>query len=104
VIKNAIDFLHDELRRKPVATCGLSGGVSGGVRASEGLKTVLIELHAVTIRESVHFGEARGLFDADGRLLRPDFIRRIDYVLADLVWYARALKWGRTNLPIPQRT
>lgn len=102
-IKNAIDHVDDELRRKPVAACGLAGGVSGGIRATEGLKTVLIEMRAVPIRESVHFGEARTLFDSEGTLLRPEFTHRIDAVLADLIWYARALKWGREHLPIPQR-
>jgi NAD(P)H-dependent FMN reductase len=102
-IKNAIDYLDDELRRKPVAATGLSGGLSGGIRATEHLKSVLIELHALPIRESVHFTEARTLFDEHGRLLRPEFIRRIDYMVADLAWYARALRWGRTHLPIPQR-
>lgn len=101
-IKNALDHLHDELRRKPAAACGLAGGVSGGIRASEGLKTVLIELHAVPIRESVHFGEARTLFDAQGTLLHSEFVHRIDTMLASLVWYARALKWGRERLPVPQ--
>jgi NAD(P)H-dependent FMN reductase len=103
VIKNAIDHLHDELRRKPAAACGLAGGLSGGIRASEGLKVVLIEMHAVPIRESVHFAEARHLFDADGTLLRPEILPRIDYMVADLVWYARALRWGRQALPVPQR-
>src|SRR5436309_1422443 len=31
-IKNAIDFLDDELKRKPVLACGLAGGMSGGIR------------------------------------------------------------------------
>jgi NAD(P)H-dependent FMN reductase len=103
VIKNAIDFLHAEVRRKPILACGLAGGVSGGIRASEGLKTVLIELHAVPIRESVQFTEARSLFDREGNLQRPEFIQRIDYVIQDLEWYARSLKWGRLHVPIPQR-
>jgi NAD(P)H-dependent FMN reductase len=103
VIKNAIDHLHDELRRKAVAACGLTGGAGGGIRATEALKTVLIELHAVPIRESVHFSDARTMFDAEGNLQRPEFVRRIDYVLADLAWYARTLNWGREHLPVPQR-
>ena len=103
-VKNAIDYLHDELRRKPVAVCGLSGGMLGGARAVEQLKLVLIELHAVPIRDSVYFSDALSLFDPEGQLLRPDFIRRIDEVVAQLAWYARALKWGRANLPIPQRS
>jgi NAD(P)H-dependent FMN reductase len=102
-IKNAIDYVDEELRRKPVAACGLAGGAAGGVRASEALKTVLIELHAVPIRDSVHFSEARTLFAPAGTLLRPEFVRRIDHVLAHLVWYARALKWGRQHLPVPER-
>ena len=103
VVKNAIDYLHAEVRRKPIAACGLATGASGGIRASEHLKTILIELHAVPIRESVHFNEARTLFDEAGALQRPEFVRRIDYMLAELEWYALALRWGRGHVPIPQR-
>lgn len=100
-VKNAIDYLHEELRRKPVAVCGLSGGGLGGARAVEQLKLVLIELHAVTIRDSVYFSDARQLFDADGALLRPEYVGRIDDMLAELIWYARVLRWGRATLPPP---
>jgi NAD(P)H-dependent FMN reductase len=103
VIKNAIDHLHDELRRKPIGTTGLSNAAHGGVRATEQLKLVLIELHALPIRESIHFAEARTLFDEQGALQRPEYIRRIDYFVADLAWYARTLRWGRATLPIPER-
>jgi NAD(P)H-dependent FMN reductase len=102
-VKNAIDYLHGEIRRKPMAVCGLSGGGIGGARAVEQLKLVLIELHAVPIRGSVYFSDARTLFDEAGNLLRPEFIDRIDDVVAELAWYARALSWGRQNMPIPER-
>lgn len=102
-IKNAVDYLHAEIRRKPVAVCGLSGGGLGGARAVEQLKLVLIELHAVPIRDSVYFSDAGSLFDAEGTLLRPEYLGRIDDVLAELTWYAHALAWGRASLPIPQR-
>jgi NAD(P)H-dependent FMN reductase len=91
-IKNAIDFLDDEIRRKPAAVCGLSGGLVGGARGVEQLKLVLIELHCVPIRDSVYFSAARTIFDPQGNLLRPEFFRRIDQVLAQLAWYARALR------------
>ena len=103
VIKNAVDYLRPEIRRKPVAVCGLSSGVMGGVRAVEQLKQVFIELHAVPIRASVYFNDARSLFGPDGSLTRPEIVDRIDDVVADLVWYARSLKWGRENLPMPER-
>jgi|SRR5579884_790347 len=102
-IKNAIDYLRTEIRHKAVAVCGLSGGAMGGVRAVEQLKLVLIELHAVPIRGSVYFSDARTLFDQDGSLLHPEVARRTDDVIAELIWYAQVLKWGRANLPIPER-
>ncbi|HEU5314652.1 MAG TPA: NAD(P)H-dependent oxidoreductase [Chloroflexota bacterium] len=101
-IKNAIDYLDEEIRRKPSAVVGL-GGLSGGVRAAEQLKSVLIELHSVPIRDGVHFTEARSLFDAEGQLLKTEFVPRIDLMVRELVWYARALKWGRDNVAVPAR-
>jgi NAD(P)H-dependent FMN reductase len=100
-VKNAIDFLHSELRRKPVAVCGLSGGGLGGARAVEQLKLVLIELHAVPIRDSVYFSDARGLFDDQGVLSRPEYVGRIDDLVGELIWYARALRWARATVPLP---
>ena len=101
-IKNAIDYVDEELRRKPSAVCGL-GGLSGGVRAAEQLKSVLIELHSVPIRDGVHFADARGLFGAEGELLRPEYIARIDLMVRELAWYARVLRWGRENVELPAR-
>lgn len=102
-IKNAIDYLHQEPRRKPVAVCGLSGGQIGGARAVEQLKLVLVELHAVPIRDSVYFNDARALFDESGVFRRADLLVRVDEMLAELFWYARTLRLGRESLPIPQR-
>lgn len=103
-VKNAVDYLHSEIRRKPTAVCGLSGGGLGGARAVEQLKLVLIELHAVTIRDSVYFSDARTLFDQDGALLRPEYLGRIDDMLAELIWYTQVLTWGRTQVPLPVKS
>jgi azobenzene reductase len=103
VVKNAVDYLHSELRRKPVAVCGLSAGGLGGARAVEQLKLVLIELHAIPIRDSVYFSDARGIFDDQGVLSRPEYVARIDDLLSELIWYARTLAWGRAHLPLPVR-
>ena len=102
-IKNAIDFISHQIHRKPVAICGLAGGQLGGARGVEQLKSVMIELHAVPIRDSVYFSDAGTIFDAEGNLTRPEYIRRIDQVIAELTWYARALAWGRMHVPIPER-
>lgn len=102
-VKNAIDFPHPELRRKPVMICGLSAGGLGGARAVEQLKLVVIEMHALPIRDSVYFSDAGSLFDAAGTLQRPEYVRRIDDALGELLWYARTCAWGRANLPPPVR-
>lgn len=103
-IKNAVDYLHSEIRRKPMAVCGLSGGGLGGARAVEQLKLVLLELRAVVIRDSVYFSDARGLFDQDGTLQRPEYLGRIDDMLAELIWYAQVLTWGRAQVPLPRKS
>jgi NAD(P)H-dependent FMN reductase len=51
-LKNAIDFLWNEWRHKPVATVSY-GGVSGGLRAVQALKPVFIALSMVPVPEAV---------------------------------------------------
>jgi NAD(P)H-dependent FMN reductase len=96
-IKNAVDHLGDELQRKAVAVCGLSSGQMGGSRAVEQLKLVMIELHAVPIRDSVYFSNAGALFDDEGTALGDHVIERIDKVLTELAWYASALTEARRS-------
>jgi NAD(P)H-dependent FMN reductase len=103
-VKNAVDYLHAEIRRKPVAVCGLSGGGLGGARAVEQLKLVLIELHAMPIRDSVYFSDARRIFDEAGALQVPGYLGRIDDMLAELIWYARTLTWARAHVPLPVKS
>ena len=103
-IKNAVDYLHHEITRKPMAVCGLSAGGLGGARAVEQLKLVLLELRAVTIRDSISFSDARALFDQDGALQRPEYLGRIDDMLAELIWYTQVLTWGRTQVPLPVKS
>jgi NAD(P)H-dependent FMN reductase len=95
-IKIALDHLGSELRRKPVMVCGLSSGAMGGVRAVEQLKLVLIELHAVPIRDSVYFSNAGELFDDAATTSHERVIERIDGAIAELAWYASALKAARS--------
>ena len=58
--KNALDYLHDEWRDKPVAVVSY-GGVSGGTRAMTALRPVLSALKMVVVNEAVNvpfFAEA----------------------------------------------
>lgn len=51
-LKNAIDFLFQEWKHKPVGTVSY-GGVSAGTRAAEALKPVLVTLSMVPVNEAV---------------------------------------------------
>jgi len=97
-VKNAIEHVGKELRRKPAAICGVTKGALGGARGVELLKLTLIDLHVVPIRGSVYFADAGRLFDESGRLIAAQVGQRVDEVIAELAWYARSLRWGRESL------
>jgi NAD(P)H-dependent FMN reductase len=97
VLKNAIDHLYTEWNRKPAAILAY-GGV-GGVRATEALRLITIELQMVPLRNAVNigrpeFGELRGGKDfADFPALAQSATRMLD----DLLWWTRALKAARAG-------
>jgi NAD(P)H-dependent FMN reductase len=65
-LKILLDGAYAEYDRKPVAICGVSSGVFGGVRAVEQLKQVMFELHARLLRQALYFGNIKTAFDASG--------------------------------------
>ena len=76
------------------------GGAAGGVRAVEQLRLVLVELHAVPIRDAVLLPLARQLFDEDGALIDPErFAPGVKATLDHLLWWSRALRTARSETP-----
>ena len=99
-LKHAIDLVNAEWRAKPVAYVSY-GGLSGGIRAVEQLRQVMVELHTVSIRDSVHLQFAPRAFregtvpdDPDGMI--ADGVRAL---LRRLDWWARALARARADAP-----
>ena len=94
-LKALIDQVGTEWHAKPVAFVSY-GGVSGGLRAVEQLRSVLAELHAVTVRDSVSFAGAHERFDDGGELREPERPRRaMARMLGQLQWWAIALREAR---------
>ncbi|MEU6314149.1 NAD(P)H-dependent oxidoreductase [Streptomyces sp. NPDC047014] len=92
-LKQAIDISGPVWMRKPVAFVSY-GGLSGGLRAVEQLRTVLAELHATTIRETVSFHR----FPFDGAGLPVDGAeaeQAAKVMLDDLLWWTDALRTAR---------
>jgi NAD(P)H-dependent FMN reductase len=98
LLKHALDSNLKEYIHKPVGLCGVSAGGFGGTRVVESLLPVMRELGLVTIFWDVNVSSAGKAFDDAGQLLDQALPRRIDKMLGELVWMARALRSGREEL------
>ncbi|MEV0171683.1 NAD(P)H-dependent oxidoreductase [Streptomyces sp. NPDC050803] len=98
-LKNLIDWHYGEWRAKPVAVVSY-GGLAGGLRATEHLRQVFAELHAVTVRDTVSFHGAGAAFDDSGRLKDPSGPdAAVKTMLDQLVWWGRALREAKERRP-----
>jgi NAD(P)H-dependent FMN reductase len=98
LLKHALDMNLEEYIHKAVGICGVSAGPFGGARVIENLLPVMRELGLVTIFNDVNFGNVRKLFDESGKLLDENYVRRVADFLQELIWMARALRYGRENI------
>ncbi|MFD7183779.1 NADPH-dependent FMN reductase [Streptomyces sp. NPDC056637] len=98
-LKNVIDWHHAEWQAKPVGFVSY-GGISGGLRAVEHLRTVFAELHAVTVRDTVSFADAGSHFDASGTHRAPEApAAAAKSMLDQLAWWAKALREAKEVRP-----
>ena len=99
VLKNALDWVYQEWNNKPVAFVSY-GGV-GGARAVEQLRLNAIELQMAPIRNAVHIpGEQyfQVLFGKmDAKELFASVSKQAEGMIAQLLWWARALKNAQVN-------
>lgn len=102
-LKSAIDTLPKSAwEAKPVALVSY-GGLSGGLRAVEGLRVVFAEIHAVTIRDTVSFHGTRTSFDDNGEPLNAELVDgAARQLLGQLAWWALALKDAKAIRPYQQ--
>jgi NAD(P)H-dependent FMN reductase len=100
LLKHVLDTNLKEYIHKAVGICGVSAGGFGGARVIENLLPVMRELGLVTIFWDVNFSSVQNVFDENGTLKEPSFIKRIDKFLQELVWMAKVLRHGRENVPL----
>lgn len=95
-LKNAVDYLYAEWNRKPAGF--VSYGNAGGARGIEQLRLTLIELQVAPIRSAVHIARSEFMdILVHGKQLEdfPHLAQTAEAMLADLVWWAKALKTPR---------
>jgi NAD(P)H-dependent FMN reductase len=101
VLKNALDYLTDELYHKPSAV--VSHGSVGGARAATDLKEILSECQTVVIPKSAQLFNVgmTNAVDNDGNLSKeladnpygPN--AQLNSLLQELLWYSEALESAR---------
>lgn len=99
-LKAAIDWYYKEWQAKPVTVISY-GRESGGLHATGQLREVFIELHAVTIRDTVSIPRYWDQFAVDGSWPKPsaDCNTALKITLDQLCWWARALREARAVRP-----
>ena len=98
-LKAVLDLLLREYIHKSVAFVGVSAGPWGGTRVIEALVPMVRELGLAVTFTDLNFPFVQKTFDERGEILDSAFEKRGKDFLDELVWMARALKWGRQNLP-----
>lgn len=97
-LKQFIDEVPASWEARPVGFVSY-GGVSGGLRAVEQLRQVLVEMHGMTVRGSVSFANAWEQFDERGRLREPRHAgSAMAHMLVQLNWWAQTLRAGRERM------
>jgi len=90
-LKNALDYLHQEWRRKPVGTVSY-GGISGGTRGVVALRPVVNALGLVPTTANVELAWAAQQLDDDGEFQPRESNERVLHAQFDeLVELAGAL-------------
>lgn len=100
-LKRMLDSELANYAHKPVAIGGASDGNWGGVRAVEALVGTVREMGLVATYTSIYFPRVQDLFDEHGRPAenhKERMDKNIGEAYRELLWMARALKWGRENL------
>jgi NAD(P)H-dependent FMN reductase len=106
VLKNAMDVIYPEWNRKPVGF--VAYGSAMGARSVEQLRQVAVELQMAPIRNAIHippdiFSAARTSEEQQGfeifeKMRKSSARDPVERFFDDLLWWARALKYGRENI------
>jgi NAD(P)H-dependent FMN reductase len=104
-LKRMLDSELANYNHKPVAFAGCSDGNWGGTRAIEALVPAVRETGLVVMSWDVYFPYVNKMFDEAGNIL-PEHAERyeknVTKLYSELIWFARILKKGRTELAAQQ--
>jgi NAD(P)H-dependent FMN reductase len=91
VLKNALDYLLPEYRRKPIGIVTVSGGRWGGLSCLSQLRQVTLGLGAFPIPASLPIRYVRDAFEEDGTPTDPAYEKSAGRFLDELLWFTEAI-------------
>ena len=92
-LKNVVDLLYDEWRRKPIAISTVSDGGFGGTQVITSLQFSLWKIRAWTVPAMFPVPKVLEVFDENGQALHPaDTDKRTASFLEELLWCIAAKK------------
>lgn len=92
-LKNVIDLLVDEWKRKPVAVCTVSGGAFGGAQVITSLLFTLWKIKAWVVNAHLPVPKVEDAFTPEGTPLDPEgWTKRTKPFVNELLWAVEAKK------------
>jgi len=91
VLKNALDYLKEEYRHKPVGIVTVSAVETGGILCLVSLRQIILQLGGLPIPASLLVTRVGESFDAQGRPRDPAFSKRAKAFFDELLWFTKAL-------------
>jgi NAD(P)H-dependent FMN reductase len=95
VLKNALDYLKSEYKRKPFGIVTVSAVETGGILCLDGLRQVVLHLGGVPIPASLMVADVKESFDVEGKPADPTFMDRAGNFFDELLWFTEALSARR---------
>lgn len=90
-LKNVIDLLHEEWKRKPVSLVTVSSGIFGGAQVTTSLLFTLWKIGALVVPSPFPVPKVQENFSEQGEALDKDSSeKRAGIFMDELRWYARA--------------
>jgi len=97
VLKNALDFLLPEYKRKPIGIVTVSGGRFGGLTCLAQLRLVTLGMGAFPIPASLPVSNVKESFDDNGVPQDPFYDQRAAGFIAELLWFTEAIATQKTK-------
>lgn len=99
MLKNALDYLLPEYKRKPIGIVTVSAGGFGGINCLAQLRLVTLGMGAFPIPAALPVSRVQDLFDEGGNLLDQSYEKRASSFIDEVLWFAEAISNQKAKEP-----